>query len=100
MFLLASTPCRSFVSFVFLCFAIKFIVAKKRKKDWVSETMLIMNWILNSMGDSIAASFKYSNLAKGLRDSIEVAYAQKRNNVRIFELKREIAEFKHGDLSI
>lgn len=62
--------------------------------------MLIMNWILNSMEDSIAASFKYSNSAKELRDFIEVAYAQKRNNVRIFELKREIAEFKHGDLSI
>lgn len=46
-----------------------------RSSDWVSENMLIMNWILNSMVKRIAANFKYSNIAKDLRDSIEAAYA-------------------------
>lgn len=49
--------------------------------------MLIMDWILNSMELSIAPSFKYSNTAKELWDSIEVAYAQKRNNARKSALK-------------
>ena len=68
--------------------------------DWVSENMLIMNWILNSMEGGIAKSFKYSETAKELWQSIEAAYAQKRNNAKILELKMEIAGFKQGTLSI
>lgn len=68
--------------------------------DWVSENMLIMNWIINSMEEGISRSFKYSTTAKELWDSIEAAYAQKRNNARIFELKMVIASFQQGTLSI
>lgn len=59
-----------------------------------------MNWILNSMEEGIAGSFKYCNTAKELWDSIEAAYAQKRNNARILELKKQIATFTKGMLSI
>lgn len=62
--------------------------------------MLVMNWILNSMEESIAASFKYCDTAKELWDSIEAAYEQKRNNARIFELKMEIALIQQGEMAI
>ena len=39
-----------------------------------------MNWILNSMEEGIAKSFKYSKIAKEFWESIEEAYAQKRND--------------------
>ena len=48
--------------------------------DRVSENMLIMNWILNSMEEGISKSFKYFANAKGLRESIDAAYALERNN--------------------
>ena len=48
----------------------------------------------------IVNSFKYLDTAKELWDSIETAYAQKRNNARVLELKKEIVAFKHGSLSI
>lgn len=53
-----------------------------------------MNWILNSMKESIAASFKYSDKPKELQDAIEAAYAHKRNNAQILELKEESTTFK------
>lgn len=59
-----------------------------------------MNWILNSMEESIAASFKYSDEAKELQNAIEAAYAYKRNNAQILELKEESTTFKYGDQSI
>ena len=34
--------------------------------DWISENMLIMDWLLNSMEESIAANFKYAGIAKEL----------------------------------
>lgn len=54
--------------------------------------MLIMNWLLNSMGRKyIAASFRYDDATKALWDFIELeaTHAQKRNNYRIFKLKRD-----------
>ena len=45
--------------------------------DRVSENMLVMNWILDSMEGGIAKSFKYLDTTKELWDSIETAYAQK-----------------------
>lgn len=59
--------------------------------DWVSENMLVMNRILNSMEEGVAKGFKYSEAAKDLWESIEAAYAQKRNNARILELRMKIA---------
>ena len=50
---------------------------KEPKKDnpkyseWISENMLVMNWILNSMEGGIAKSFEYLDTAKELWDSIE-----------------------------
>lgn len=61
--------------------------------------MLIMNWMLNSMEENIPNNFKYSDTAKDLWDSIEVAYAQKRNNACIFELKREIALIQQREMT-
>ena len=43
--------------------------------DWESENMLVINWILNSMENDIAASFKYYDTAKEVWESIEAAYA-------------------------
>ena len=34
--------------------------------DWISENMLTMNWIVNSMEEGIAKSLKYSAKAKEL----------------------------------
>ena len=65
-----------------------------------SENMVIMNWVLNSMEEGILKSFKYSATTKKLWESIEVAYALKRYNDRILELKIEITGFKQGTLSI
>ena len=45
-------------------------------------------------------SFNYLDTTKELWDSVEAAYAQKRNNARVLELKKEIAAFKQGSLSI
>ena len=59
-----------------------------------------MKWIVNSMVGRIVNSFKYLDTAKELWDSIETAYAQKRNNARVPELKKEIVEFKQGSLSV
>lgn len=61
--------------------------------DGVSENMLVMNWILNSMESGITKSLKYSSTEKEIWDSIEAAYSQKRNNARVIELKKEIAVF-------
>ena len=52
------------------------------------------------MEGGIAKSFKYFETAQELWESIEAAYAEKRNNARILELKMEIANFKQGTLSI
>lgn len=68
--------------------------------DWISENMVIMNWILNSMEGGIAKSFKNFETAQEFGESIEAAYVEKRNNARILELKMEIANFKQGALSI
>ena len=45
-------------------------------------------------------SLKYLDTTKELWDSIEAVYAHKRNNARVLELKKEIAAFKQGSLSI
>ena len=68
--------------------------------EWVSENMLFMNWILNSMEGGIARSFKYLDTAKELWDSIEFTYAKKMNNARVLGLKKEIVTVKKGSLSI
>ena len=68
--------------------------------DWISENMLVVNWVLNSMEGGIAKSFKYLETAKELWDSIKTAYAQKRNNARVLELKKETVGFKQGSLSV
>lgn len=47
---------------------------------WVSENMLLMKWIVNSMEGGITNSFKYLDTDKVLWDSIETAYAENRNN--------------------
>ena len=52
------------------------------------------------MEEGISNSIKYSETAKELCESIVAAYAQKRNNAGILELKMEIANFKQGILSI
>ena len=39
--------------------------------DWLSDNMLGMNWILNSMEEGIAGSFKHSDTTKELWASIE-----------------------------
>lgn len=42
--------------------------------NWVFENMLVVNWILNSMEESSAGSFRYCDTTKGLWDSIEASY--------------------------
>lgn len=39
--------------------------------DWLSENMLIINWLLNSMEESIASSFRYFVSAKELWEFIQ-----------------------------
>lgn len=51
------------------------------------------------MEEGTGRGFKYSDTAKELWESIEAAYAQKRNNSHILELKKEIATFTQGNLS-
>eukprot|EP00268_Persea_americana_P002437 TRINITY_DN107351_c0_g1_i1.p1 TRINITY_DN107351_c0_g1~~TRINITY_DN107351_c0_g1_i1.p1 ORF type:complete len:160 (+),score=24.65 TRINITY_DN107351_c0_g1_i1:437-916(+) len=68
--------------------------------DWESKNMFVINWILTSMEKDIAASFEYCNAAKEVWESIEAAYAQKKNSARILELTKEIAAAKQGELSI
>lgn len=42
--------------------------------DWISENMLVINWILNSMEKELQA---VSNIVKEFWESIEAAYVQK-----------------------
>ena len=73
---------------------------ESKYSDQVAENMLIMNWILILMEEGIDNSFKDSTNAKEQWESIQVAYAQKRNNDMILGLKMEIAGSKQGTLSI
>lgn len=62
--------------------------------------MLVMNWILNSMEPTNAAVFQYCPTSKELQDAIEAANGQKRNNARVFELRRESALLQQGEMII
>lgn len=52
------------------------------------------------MEEGIEKSFKYSENTKELWDSIEAGYAQKQNNARILELKKELVGFKQVSPSV
>lgn len=61
-------------------------------KKWVLKNVLVTNRILNSMEGGIAKSFKYLDTAKELWVSIKTAYAQKRNNAKVLELKKKLLD--------
>lgn len=58
--------------------------------------MLVMYWVLNSMGDRIVASFRYCHTSKEFWDSVSTAYAPKKNNAQIYQL-RDLVQFKKGN---
>ena len=53
-----------------LCYIDGFIAEPSKEdpknSDWVSQSILIMSWFLNSMEVNVAASFKYSDTTKVL----------------------------------
>lgn len=67
---------------------------------WEPEYMLVMTWILNSMEALIAKSFQYCKNVHELWKAIEMAYSRKKNHARIYQLTRELAQFKHVDKSL
>lgn len=52
------------------------------------------------MKETTAANLKFYNKAMEIWKSIKATYAQKGNNARILKLKKEIAGFKQGYISI
>lgn len=61
--------------------------------DWISENMLVINWILNSMEKELQA---VSNIVEEFWESIEAAYVQKEIMHEYSSWKKKLQHLANG----
>ncbi|XP_074314637.1 uncharacterized protein LOC141649864 [Silene latifolia] len=70
-----------------------------RHQDWIRTDYTIMQWIQFSLSEDIAKSFSYVTSSKQFWEELNERFNQS-NALFLYQLRKEVAEIKQGDLSL